>query len=268
LKESIAGAINAELKPKKESVRVAPAAPVRRVSWGTFARAAAGVILLVGVTGATALLRGPSPEDVRRHYREAQGDGTLAVVAHSYELVVKTGIDKPECRTEVDDSLLQLQAIHQFEYAMGQPKEDAKVAQLRDCVQRFPTARVTQLALAKLSELAPPAANESVPLPPSKSGFEGPGEYRFYVDKTAIQRYTEDLENQFIALKDIADENLRKKQEAEVRTQLAVRHMQWAQSESQDRELALRHYKRAREVAEPNSLAAREAQKHVDQLSR
>lgn len=270
LKETVFSTIDGEVKRTKESGRIEqPAAPIRRVSWGTFSRAAAGIVLLVGVTGALALLRGPSAEDVRRFYRDAQGSGTLAVVTRNYELVVQKGVDKPECRTEVDDALLQLQAIHQFERAMSQQTNDLKVVQLRDIMLRYPGARVTELALAKYEELMPRQPQEKVPPIINKSGFrELAGEQRFRVDPSFIQRYTDNLESQFVALKDVADEKVRKKRETDLRAALVAGHVQWAQSETSNKDVALLHYKKALSFAEPNSPVALDVQKYVEQLSR
>ncbi|MEZ0230400.1 MAG: anti-sigma factor, partial [Planctomycetota bacterium] len=149
LKETVLSTIDGEVKRAKDSARAKQviALPVTRSSFRGFARAAAAVILLVGVAGAATFLRGPSADEVRRLYREAQGGGTLAVVTRNYELVVKQGIDKPECRSEVDDALLQLQAIHHFENAMSQPNRDLKVVLIREGIAKWPGAQVTQLAL-------------------------------------------------------------------------------------------------------------------------
>jgi anti-sigma factor RsiW len=272
LKDTIAATIDGEVKQEvkqKESARLpkqVPAMTVRRLQWGTFARAAAGVVLLIGVTVTISALRGPSAEDVRVLYREAQGGGTLAVVAHKYELVVKNGIDRPECRGEVDDAQLQLLAIHHFERAMNQPTQELKLVDLKDCIVRYPSAQVTQLALTKYNELMPISPNSPYPGPQRRSGFEEPGGPRFNVDIHWIQRYTESLESQYVAIKDLDDQaSVAKK--ADLRVPLVAGYMQIASSsESQDRAKALECYKKALSYAEPGSPNWNDAKKNVDRL--
>ncbi len=270
LKETVLTTVEGEVKRAKDSARAKQitSMPIPRASWGGYARAAAAVILLIGVAGAASLLRGPTADEVRRLYREAQGGGTLAVVTRNYELVVKQGIDKPECRGEVDDALLQLQAIHHFENAMSQPNRDLKVVQLREGIAKWPGAQVTQLALANYQELVPVAPQQAVPSRGGFATFPKPGEQPFKVGEDLIHRYAADLERQFVSLAEIADEKGRKKKEGELRTALSGCYMQLGRSENLPRDKALGYYKKAAFYAPPGSTAWNDAQKYIEQFSR
>jgi hypothetical protein len=236
----------------------------RRVNFGLFARIAAGVAVLVGVTGALALLRGPNAEDIRRMYREAQGAGTLAAMTQGYESVVRDGMQIPEVRNEVDDALLQVQAIHQFERAVQQPNADVKKIQLVDVMIRFPGSQVTPLALEAYKELFP---QQGAPkYAPPKNRWDEPGAPRFGVDPSFVQRYTENLESQYVAVRDLDDSaSLRKKKE--LKPALVAAHLQWAQSEHDSKDVKILHYKKALEYAEPNSPAALDAMKQLNALT-
>ncbi len=261
LKESVLTAIKAEATGTKEGAKPAAARPSLPLPWGTINRVVIGVVALVGLTGTLALVRSPSPDDVRRQWHVAQSAGTLEGVTHAYERVLSEGMAMPECRDVVDDSLYQLQAIHRFQFAYDQPNREAKRSQMLEVMVRFPNSRVTDLALAEYNKLV--NAAQGVALQDSSFKTEL-GKLDPTIDPRTIKRYTQRLEEEYVSLPDLGEENLRKKHE--YRGALATAYFQQGQSERENRDAALADFKKALEYAEPNSPAALEAGARIKSL--
>jgi anti-sigma factor RsiW len=273
IKETVLSQVQSETKRTTQTIKVATldTRRFRSGSWSTYLRIAAAIAIVAGASAAFGYLRGPTADDVRRQWLEAQGGGTLAIVTNGYEQVVKKGLDLPECRYEVDDALAQLQAIRKFQVAYEQSNPEVKRVQLVDIIVRYPTVRVAKLALDEYNKLprlqATPGVNVRVTVP-NGGGFKTPfPQLPFQLDTGEFERRNANLESEIASLADIADENLHKKRENEIKQAMAVNLLQWGQSEHADMDAAVQHYKKALELAEPDSPTALEAQKYVNGLA-
>ncbi len=266
LKENVLGAIRAEAgPPPRESQRVARPALVR--PWQPLVtKIAAAVVLVAALGGSYALLRGPSADEVRRQYTDAQGTTVLEQAKRAYERVEKNGLTIPECQAEVDDARLQLLAIHRFEAASAQPNFEAKRQQLLDVIVSFPTARVTGLALDEYNKLLPPPPPEVPPRPAlfTHNGFDDGMPFR--IDQRRIHRYSETLMAEYKKLSEIYVGDELAKRQAELKPALVVSILQSAEGET-NHTAAVEQYNRVLEFADPNSQAAQIAKRHIAALT-
>jgi anti-sigma factor RsiW len=227
-------------------------------------------IFVLGGIVSQAFFGSSSPAHVREELAQANGSGSLAATIAGYENVVRDGIGKLECTGYVDEAMVQLHALHDYQRAAALKSPDDKRVALINIVAQNPTTKAATLAFKSYKDLVPSGGPvQKYPFNPRfRNGGFGPDPDNCQVvyDPETVHRYTQDLEGQYARLTDLQDEASRAKRE-ELRLALAKQHLDEAQHAGADGELARNEFKRVQEVlADPTSPMYAVAQRGLESL--